>query len=85
MENNVCGNFIVFIFSQQLNAPHSIEVTPSGIVIVSNERQLSNVALSIVLIFGERVEQDAVQYKRGARSHTSISLSADNWSWGLEL
>ena len=31
-----------------------------------------------ILIFGESVEQDAVLYKRGARSHTSLSLSADN-------
>ena len=31
-----------------------------------------------ILIFGESVEQDAVLYKRGARSHTSLSLSAGN-------
>ena len=31
-----------------------------------------------ILILGESVEQDAVLYKRGARSHTSLSLSAGN-------
>ena len=31
-----------------------------------------------ILISGESVEQDAVFYKRGAHSHTSLSLSAGN-------
>ncbi len=31
-----------------------------------------------ILIFGESVEQDAVLYKRKARSQTSLSLSAGN-------